>query len=126
MQVKVNGRLYETDHMEYYDVLDLKVQLEEEIDAIKSQLDQYRIDYKKGISGDYEWFKSARDAAKIKGKQAQRLQLEIGRRKRAQKQKDLLRTERLFVDICRERMSKEEFHGILEEVRLRKRAASYE
>ena len=85
----------------------LKLYCEKEIDNITAQINGAR---ERG-KVDKNWLKKAEAARRIYGRDCQRIQIEQGRRKRAQ----TASFERRFVDAAKRRLNEDVYQGIMNE-----------
>jgi hypothetical protein len=96
------------------ELLDWKLKIENEMDHIKSRLDQARSEAAvNGVYADPGWYRRAEASKRILGRQSQQIQLEIRRRKVAGAQSD----ERLFIDAAKRRLDEDVYEAIWDEVR---------
>lgn len=101
---------HETDDMTYSEVIDLKGEIEESIADIGRQLENARRRYQKtGNYADPEWYRKAHAAKTIKGRQCQRLQGVLSKKKR--EHMDTLM--QVFMDVAREQLPDERFSELL-------------
>ena len=98
------------------DLIQLKNIIDDEIAAIKEQLDNARTDkLVTGIYSDPAWWRSANSALRMKGRFVQKLQRQIGLAKQEEHQQASITFERHFISVAREVLDKETYLTILEE-----------
>ncbi len=98
------------------ELLRTKQQLETEITSIRTQLDRARRESREmGRFAKVLWWCKIHQALRIKGRQCQQIQFELGRLRTARQHS----VEGHFLDVARERMDPEKFQTFLETARQR-------
>jgi len=112
---------YEEINLEQFnndELLRMKIELESEMDDIKSQLSRAEAKvHSEGLYADPVWYARAKSALRVKGRQCQQIQLML--RKNKKKKKTERPMAEHFIDICRDTLEENDFKDILEEAKQR-------
>lgn len=117
IKIKLGGDVYQVDlsDMSRDELISLKNQLDSELDDIKLQIKSAESRAAAtGVYADRDWFYSAIAARKKKGRQVQRIQQELGKRKR-ERGESLRSPYEFFVDIARARIDDDLFEEMMTE-----------
>lgn len=99
------------------ELVDLKNDLESDMDGIRMQLEDAKTDLiTEGKYADRDWYVRANRALKIKGRHCQRIQQRLGKLK-ANKPQVLRPLAECFMDVARETLDTGLFQEILEDAR---------
>ncbi len=114
MIIKRNGQNIDLDGLTRVELLELKLDLGQDINSIKSQVERARVNLiKRGEYADPDWYQRALTACKIKQNQVQRIQIELGKRKRNQTGK----FENAFIDLARQLLHQDTFDLLMDQAR---------
>lgn len=98
------------------ELLELKSQLEIDINSIRTQIARARIDAREtGVYAESDWWQKVHTALRIKGRHCQQVQNELGRLRRAHKRSQ----ESHFVQVMREQLDPTTFRTCWETARRR-------
>lgn len=114
MRIMVDGEQRNVDlsKMSRAALVELRDKLQDELVQIKIQLDTAKARvHTDGEYADADWYASAMAAKRLKGQQLQRIQTQLGKKRRGENDS----VERAFVDICRVRLHPETFQEIMGE-----------
>lgn len=112
MNEQRNSILLDLEGLTERDLLDLKTEIDAEITSIKMQLENARAEkISTGKYADSTWWIKANNALRIKGRQSQQIQTELGSIKSSKRK----RVNDRFVEIAKQTLSNEEFVEILKQ-----------
>lgn len=105
------------------ELLALKLKVDEDIASISLQIAEAKA--RAATTGDYSdrsWFLKANHAQRYYGQYSQRIQIELSRVKKEEKEKNIATNqtfERCFIEVARERLLDDFFSEIVEEAKYR-------
>jgi hypothetical protein len=114
MQIRVNGeqRTVDLSKMTRSSLVELRDKPQEELVQVKIQLDNAKANvHTSGQYADAGWYASAMAARRLKGQQLQRIQTELGKRRREVNNN----VERAFIEIARIRLHPDTFQDFMDE-----------
>jgi hypothetical protein len=116
MIIEHGGKTFDIRAMDRGELLLLKISIESDIDAIKSQIReaQNRVAVEHEYA-DRDWYRRANDAAKIKGRQGQLIQARLGILKQQEREARLSSLPRRFMDAAYELLDLETYQRINDE-----------
>lgn len=105
-----DGRIVDARELDYTDLLYVRLAVEDDVNAIKVQIGAAKAKvYTEGEYADPQWYQRANTALLVKKRQLQIVQTMIGQKRREK----IDSIERIFVDICRERMEPDLFEKLM-------------
>jgi hypothetical protein len=119
----VEGEKHDLEAMTRDDLLQLKSQIDDRRAGIDSQIADAKTKvHTEGQYADPDWYGRANHAAKRMGRQSQKIQIELARKKGLQKErnKSEVPISQYFLDVAREELDPEDLREMMQEARRRR------